>query len=609
MDPSDTNSPEDRLGKLEASVADLQRKLSALTEALASRAEPHEREPVRVAPARTTQDRKTRPRAMGVMASPTGSAVSRRRTRPASEKTAWQLLLDRGPQFWISRLGIGLVLLSVVFLFDYAIDRGWLTPPIRVACGLTLGVALATIGLIVRRKEPWFSQVMLGGASASWYITGFAAFQLLHVFSHPVAFAFMVAVTVFTFWASIREDGAALAVLGAIGALGTPFFLYTAEGSVPGLVGYTCLVLLGASGIYLVKGWRSLLWTSVAGGWTVLLLAYLGAATSDRLALQLGIVATWLMLAVVAVGRELLASANPDRWQLPQSRLRAYLSQTGNAADPQSDIALLTVATPLGALFFSRAIWESSDALWGAIALGVGLCYAAVATFIRRKPGLSVLTSAHIVAVAFLAVVAVALLFGDDLQIVLWTALVVAFLYLAQKLDEATLRRCGHILAVMVAGWLLQRLTGEGGAETAVFTARGISDAGVFLGLLVASRWSGSDVARGYQFAAHAAFLGWLWRELSALPSGDAIVTASWGIYGLVLLTASAKTRKVGLATLLIAVAKLFLVDLDRVDPFLRILLFLGFGGLFLAISYYYRDRWQSGDTDSRSQEETDTTS
>ena len=195
------------------------------------------------------------------------------------------------------------------------------------------------------------------------------------------------------------------------------------------------------------------------------------------------------------------------------------------------------------------------------------------------------------------------------MQILLWTALVVAFLYLAQKLDEAAFGPCGHILAVIVVGWLLQRLTGEGRTETAVFTARGISDAGVFLGLLVASKWSGSNVAKGYQLAAHAAFLGWLWRELSALPSGDAIVTASWGVYGLVLLAASAKTRKVGLATLLIAVAKLFLVDLDRVDPFLRIMLFLGFGGLFLGISYYYRDRWQSAETDGGSQEETDTTS
>ena len=44
-------------------------------------------------------------------------------------------LLDRGPQFWISRVGIGLLLAGVVYLFKYAVDQGWLTPPIRVAFG------------------------------------------------------------------------------------------------------------------------------------------------------------------------------------------------------------------------------------------------------------------------------------------------------------------------------------------------------------------------------------------------------------------------------------------------------------------------------------------
>jgi uncharacterized membrane protein len=37
-------------------------------------------------------------------------------------------------------------------------------------------------------------------------------------------------------------------------------------------------------------------------------------------------------------------------------------------------------------------------------------------------------------------------------------------------------------------------------------------------------------------------------------------------------------------------VAKLFLVDLALVDTIWRILLFLGFGGLFLVISYYLQN-------------------
>ncbi len=594
MDDPHAPSTEERLSRLEQTVADLERKLQALAGILSSRfgSDAQRRAPVTSGPIPQTQEKRT------------PQIATPRRTLPHAGRTPWQSLADRGMHFWISRLGIGLVLLAVVFLFDYAIDRGWLTPPIRVVIGITLGFALAAIGVGVRRKERWFSQLMLGGASASWYITGFAAFQLLNVFSHPVAFGFMVLVTVFTFWAGIHEDGAILGVLGTIGGLGTPVFLYTGEGSVPALVGYTCLVLLGTSGIYLVKGWKSLLWTSFIGGWTIFLIALANTSAGDGWALQAAIVAAWLMLWLVPVGRAWLANEHPDRWPTPQSWLSDQLARSGGPAHRHGDVAALTAALPAGILFFSRAIWETGDATWGAVALGAGLLYAGGATFTRPKTDLRLLASAHTVGAALLAVIAVALFFDQDLQIFLWTALAVAFLYLRQRLHETALGPCGHILAIIVAFWLFQRMTGEGAVETAVFTARGLSDFGVVLGFLVASKWSGGDSAKWYLLAAHAGFMGWLWRELSALPSGQAIVTASFGIYGLTLLVASAKTRKIGLVTLLIAVAKLFLVDLDRVDPFLRILLFLGFGALFLAISYYARDRGKNAEGRSAEREE-----
>lgn len=78
--------------------------------------------------------------------------------------------------------------------------------------------------------------------------------------------------------------------------------------------------------------------------------------------------------------------------------------------------------------------------------------------------------------------------------------------------------------------------------------------------------------------------LGWLWHELSRLPAGHAWVTVSWGLYGVVLLVAGLRLdqpglRKVALARFAAVVGKLFIVDLARLEPIWRILLFLGFGG------------------------------
>jgi uncharacterized membrane protein len=146
MDESKSRSVEERLRQLEDAVARIESTLKQLIDSLARR----EREsPV----SRSTSAQ------LATTRSPRGAVPSRRSQtaaeprRPISETSRaevtanklWADLQNRGLQFWISRVGIGLLLLSVVFLFDYAVDRGWLTPPIRVAFGLLLGTSLALI--------------------------------------------------------------------------------------------------------------------------------------------------------------------------------------------------------------------------------------------------------------------------------------------------------------------------------------------------------------------------------------------------------------------------------------------------------------------------------
>jgi hypothetical protein len=103
-------------------------------------------------------------------------------------------------EWWMNKVGIALFLMGVVFLFKFSWDRGWLqvllTPAVRVGLGILLGTALVWVGLRVYAGRRAFAQVVLGGGIGTYYITGFAAFNMLGVFSYPVAFAFMAAVTV-----------------------------------------------------------------------------------------------------------------------------------------------------------------------------------------------------------------------------------------------------------------------------------------------------------------------------------------------------------------------------------------------------------------------------
>jgi uncharacterized membrane protein len=101
------------------------------------------------------------------------------------------------------------------------------------------------------------------------------------------------------------------------------------------------------------------------------------------------------------------------------------------------------------------------------------------------------------------------------------------------------------------------------------------------------TRW----VANSYLVVAHVLFLGWIYRELGGTSDGQALITTTWGIYGIVLFLIALrknfrKLRVTALFTMGLVVLKLFLVDLDEVEPLLRVLLFLGFGIVFILLGY-----------------------
>ena len=215
-------------------------------------------------------------------------------------------------EYWLNKIGISLLLFGLAFLFKYSIDQGWLIPPVRIGFGIFLGLFLVSAGIRISNVRKQFSQVLSGGGIATFYITGFAAFQLFNLIPFPIAFAFMVIVTLLSFFLSLKQDGVSLAIIASIGGLGTPFLLYTDSGNIPGLVIYTCLIVSGTSAIYFYRGWTSLLWTYIIGGWLVLLIALnqgipngSEGVTSDRLALQLGIVFSWLIFWILPLTRDL----------------------------------------------------------------------------------------------------------------------------------------------------------------------------------------------------------------------------------------------------------------------------------------------------------------
>lgn len=506
-----------------------------------------------------------------------------------------------GVEGWISWVGIGLLLLGVVLLFKYAVDQGWLTPSVRVAFGIVLGVALAIIGSHLRQKRRRLAQILLGGASAAWYITGFAAFQLFDLVPHAIAFAFMVLVTAYTLLVGMRQDESVLAVLGAVGGLVTPFLLYTDAGTVTGLVAYTTLVLSGAIAIYLAKGWSDLFVVSLLGGAVILFLGYavgMDAGNSivrDRWSLQLGVVLWWLMFWIAPLWRE-LAAERRSRKQVPLGAIPHDSPADVDSFDLYAG-AVLAVSLPMAALFFSRELWTVDDSIWGWLAAVLGLGYATVSFRLRRSGAAPQLISGHSVAAAALTAVAISLLLKGHALILTLALQAIAVHYLAKRGNDRTLTMAGHVLFAVVAAWLVYRLVGQGRPDVAVANTQAVVHLAIIGIMLATSIWIvEEDQATVYGMSVHVLILAWLWRELSVLPQGQGVVTVAWGIYAIAVLTLLRREREVGIALLFLVVGKLFLVDLRQLEPIWRILLFLGFGAALLFLSYHLRHLWQPED-------------
>lgn len=507
----------------------------------------------------------------------------------------FDLRLLRSGEWWLNKVGIGLLLFGAAFLFKFSVDQDWITPTVRVGLGLALGALLVMLGLRVYADRRSFSQVLLGGGVGVFYITGYAAFGMYALVPYTVAFAFMVMVTLMAFTLALRQDGAVLALIGTLGGFGTPFLLYDGAGNVTGLVLYTSLVLAGAGGIYLYKGWRSLLLASFAGVWTVLLIAAGGLSSlaspdrGDHIALQLAIVFAWVALSICAAGREVLR--------------RRAASGADDAHAANAPAHAVCVAAPLLALFFTHGIWNLQEHTLGWISLGAAALYTLAAFLIHRIADIGRIRYTHAATALVLATLSLALLLDGDALLVALAAEAAALHHIARRHSDRLLSAGAHVLVVSVLMWIFTRPLWDysvlDSGRIAVFNSRGLSDlAAIALVLLATLAMTPNRAVILCRLAVHAALLAWLWRELGMIPGGEPYVTIAWGLYAAGLLIFGlrldgAALMRTGMATLFLVVGKLFLFDLAGVEAVWRILLFLGFGGLFLTLSYYLQSLWR----------------
>jgi uncharacterized membrane protein len=580
MKETGEESLERRIEKLEAEVAFLHSRLG------------FEKKPLVQQPDFQTEKRIHLPQ--DLIGSQTGSD----NLTPLSHPRSGEAEISHG-ETWLKWSGIALVLFGLAFLFKYSIDRGWLVPAVRVGFGLLVGAGLSILGLRLFATRRHFAQTLTGGGIAALYITGFAAFQLYDLVPHAAAFAFMVAVALFSYFVSSRHSALSMAILGIIGALGTPFLLYDGSGGLPGLVLYTCLVLAAAMLDYYHRGWISLLWVAALGGWAVMLTGVIqGILPGTRWWLEAGVLFCWLSFWIVPVLRAIRNPSEPENQEHSGDNLSA---------------GIMTTLAPFPTLLLSWQTLSLAEHELGWSLMAGAFLYAAVAGSLERCKKLN-LASPHMASSVALFTLGLCLLL-DGNALLLGLTLEGAVLHFSNRKSESfRLAAAGHALFLIVLVWLIERLIGGHVYSSAVWpllNAMSMTDLAV-LATILAAAWSLKSYERFTCLVLlHILFMFWLLRVLQVLPAGQAWVSLSWGLYALGLLLTGlrldlSRLRLIAFLTLGALVIKLFMVDLARIEALFRsVLLFLGFGVAFLTLSYCFRSLWIQSIRRSEAKKET----
>lgn len=371
----------------------------------------------------------------------------------------------RTSEYWLNKVGIAMIILSAIFAFKYSIDKGWITPPIRIAFGLGLGAVLMFFGFKTYKKNKHFSLVLMGGSIATFYITIFAAFQLFDLVSHPIAFGCMIIITAGAYLLSMRQNESILSIIGTLGGFGTPFMLYTGSGNIPGLMLYLCLLLTCSSLIYFFKGWRLLLFFTVMGNWIVLMIAQskglpvdFNAAIDDRWALQSAVIYSWLTFWLLPVAREILARLKPDSWTYSPLLFGGKPISQDIQSVVKNYVHVLTVSTPLIAFGLSMSNWAYSDETWGWVMAGLAIIYGLASWSLARWKVRQSLIYTHILIGLLCFTISLSLLLkGSTLLFVLSCEALVLYL-ISRRLNDLVIQITSHLLYFILGIVVLVRM-------------------------------------------------------------------------------------------------------------------------------------------------------
>lgn len=158
----------------------------------------------------------------------------------------------------VAKLGVVILFFGVAFLLKFAYDRGYFPPGMRLLAVAGASIALFFIGWRLLENRRTYALILMGGGMGLAYLDVFFALKTFGFISPALAFGLFAILGVATLLLAVRMDARAFATLGLLGAFMAPVLASTGSGQHVLLFSYYLLLNVTILAVSWFRSWREL---------------------------------------------------------------------------------------------------------------------------------------------------------------------------------------------------------------------------------------------------------------------------------------------------------------------------------------------------------------
>lgn len=342
----------------------------------------------------------------------------------------------------LPKLGILFLLIGIALLFKFTDAVKLLTKEVRVGAGILSGITLMALSYYIKEKgRKILAEVVAGGSVAVLYMTIFSAFYFYSMLNYKMAFICMLLITLTAYVLSFIHDSVSLSIVAFSGGMAIPFVLFRENGSAAALVMYNCFMITGAVAVFILKGWRSILWVSVILSWLILsVLVLRGVFTDiDKINAIFGIGFHWIIFYFAVVVRKIINHKK-------NNTINNFF---------ENDDEILTVLMPfLGILLMMICAQNYENYIWGTVAFLASLIHLFSALILKDMSKNNSLYYVNIAMFIGLIGFAIIKFFTKDL-IIVGFFIETVMIFVVYKLNKDTIINKFYILMSIITKTLI----------------------------------------------------------------------------------------------------------------------------------------------------------